>query len=143
MDTEKLSQIADTIEQNNGPLIFDMGCYREERVCGTAACIAGYTIAIFKPDEWKKDSDHILYNQTAARKELELTDEEAEDLFLGDYPCTFLVKITAREAVNTLRYAVMHKKIDWIRANPQWDETLCEEWKKMKEFSKSYFRHLA
>lgn len=51
--------------------------------CGTAACIAGYTVALFKKRKWLDEDEQMIWSE--ARELLDLTEDEANELFGGNW----------------------------------------------------------
>ena len=114
MNAEKLRLLADHIEANASH--FDMAQWGKVTIksiplpdktnmelCGTTACIAGHACLLFDPQVWNSSFNvHSLASTMArstveadpiiqaARKALELTEDQAEMLFReGDWPDPF------------------------------------------------------
>ena len=90
MKIDRLRIVADAIDAQ--PSSYDQavwgGLHRSETgaVCGTAGCIAGWTVALFSGEiEQEEDTAHENAAR-AARRILDLTDWEAEDLFYFTWP---------------------------------------------------------
>lgn len=118
MNTENLLRVADAIEKHEVPgLGFNMASFESEyrrdmsgRSCGTTACIAGWTDTVF--------GRRIRGSDGRARSDLGLSFDEATDLFYAGPSGIDLERVTAGQAICTLRYAAAHGRIDWDAANP-------------------------
>ena len=86
MNTALLLKVADTIEQDALPnYSFDMMTYSTETECGTAACIAGYTVAMVGK-AGHIDDTFLSSCETIATKALGLSDKAiTRALFLGQF----------------------------------------------------------
>lgn len=111
MNKERILAIADAIEKE--PKNFDMGIYH----CGSTACIAGHAVILFGRPKVKYDGIDWF---TDGQKLLDLTEEEASELFLGEeleYKANNLAfhYIMERETgvPAALRWMVENDKIDW------------------------------
>lgn len=75
------------------PLKFDMSSYfrkKQESPCGTAACIAGHSIAISRKYKKLKAGLNIIFGKNIAVKALDLDWYEADVLFyLSGWPSRF------------------------------------------------------
>lgn len=134
MNRENILRVADAIE--NGELVkrgigFNMAYYMDyathrtpDRIdsCGTTACIAGWTFAIFRPDT---DPDFVIngsgpsIGRTAADL-LGLTPDQRSALFTPD---DFgeeeeWTNITPAHAVAVLRHLAETGKVDWSVGAP-------------------------
>lgn len=101
MNIDKLKVVRDVLRDDSlRGVTFDMKVALEpSHECGTAACIAGYTVLIFAPEEFGDpeclDADDVT---TRAREILGLTPEQEVDLF---YP-EDMASITRADAVDAL-----------------------------------------
>lgn len=86
--------------------LYSMPIGRAVNVCGTAACIAGWTQVIFDPD---RELDDDL-----ARVALGLTHPQAEALFM---PSGDRDKLTRKQAVTVLDHYLATGEIDWSVAS--------------------------
>jgi hypothetical protein len=102
MNVERVYMVAALIEAsadaavtiNEMTVKFDMGEFgasmdeydeRDERSCGTIACVAGYTGALFQPEAYREyafGTDYHIDMEHVGKTELELTEDEARDLFV-------------------------------------------------------------
>ena len=128
MNRENVLKVADAIENHTiEGLGFNMLTYGSEHYrdrsghnCGTVACIAGYAQAL--------SGDIAEYIPTQAKLFLDLTDDEANELFLRtkerheiEYNVEedlckadeLLDNTTPQEAVDVLRYLAATGKVDW------------------------------
>lgn len=120
MNFEKLQIVRDAIASN--PKHFNMGnflgstsddvempdCAGEYlTTCGTVACIAGYTVAIFKPNCYR------FYISTTARNILEISNEEENYIFMGLWSLNSLSDISAEETLWYLDGVLNTKDIRW------------------------------
>lgn len=64
--------------------------------CNTAGCIAGFAVAVFNPN------NHPDNTKVAAKAILELTEEEANHLFLGQWSEKDISMINADDAIAKL-----------------------------------------
>lgn len=137
MNIERMLRVADAIEKHEiSWLGFNMTYLALEiddftyadnsgHACGSAGCIAGWTIAVFKKfkkfEDFEKFEEH--YSATSefeaiwdkAMKLLGLTEEESSDLFnpCGPVLIENMKDITPCEAVNQLRYAALTGDCRW------------------------------
>ena len=129
METERILELADLIEAGQPNLHFNMSTWGEpawrhtatEHLCGTAACIAGWTVARFgksgratKVDHRRPVEFHGPVSDTAATV-LGLDVDVAEGLFM---PCLLrdgvsIGEVTASHAVRTLRHLAETGEVDW------------------------------
>jgi len=100
-NVENLRKVADEIESNgeNRP-VFDMDSWvtitninevKSGHMCGTAACIAGYTMFTFEPTRYLSDAkmDIISYSYEASAAEyLGLDYDDRCNLFLSSFDAT-------------------------------------------------------
>ena len=124
MNFEKLEIVRDTIAAK--PEHFNMGDFfdvTEEfynhknsipnypgeylTTCGTVACIAGYTVAIFEPN------NNIFNIAKTAGKILEISNEEAGYIFLGYWSLNCLSDISVEETLWYLDGVLKTKDIQW------------------------------
>lgn len=89
--------------------------------CGTVACIAGYTVAIFEP---KGD---IFYVSQTARHILEILEGEATYIFLGHWSLNCLSNISTEEALWYLDGVLKTKNIYWNREQKTYWPQVSEE----------------
>lgn len=138
MNFKKLQIIRDTIAQK--PEHFNMEDYfgvteefneskdsYPDRVeeylttCGTVACIAGYTVAIFKP---KGD---IFCVSRIAKRILDISEKEADYIFLGHWSLNYLSNISVEETLWYLDGVLKTKNIYWNKENGEYWPTDNEE----------------
>ena len=120
MNFEKLQIVRDTIASN--PKHFNMGYFLDSTsddvempdcageyltTCGTVACIAGYTVAIFEPN------NDIFNIAKTAGKILEISNKEAGYIFLGLWSLNSLSDISAEETLWYLDGVLNTKDIRW------------------------------
>lgn len=124
MNRENIQKVRDVIA-GLPPERFDMSAYCRGpglaratiggavHVCGTAACIAGWTAAIFKPRTRLVDDpngdDRLFF--TAASL-LGLDEADAHRLFI---PCDLCGRTTT-EAVRVLDHLLETGEVDWFKA---------------------------
>lgn len=89
--------------------------------CGTVACIAGYTVAIFEPNNYIFD---IL---TTAGKILEISNKEACYIFMGDWSLNCLSDISIEETLWYLDGVLKTKNIRWTEKSRAYWPTNNEE----------------
>ena len=134
MNFEKLQIVRDTIASN--PKHFNMGnflgstsddvempdCAGEYlTTCGTVACIAGYTVAIFKPN-------HNIYCIPAiARRILEISTEEGNYIFCGYWSLNDFSNISVEETLWYLDGVLKTKDIRWNKKSGEYWPTNNEE----------------
>lgn len=78
--------------------------------CGTAGCIAGWTVAIWEPEEWREES----FISGIAADILELSEEESRRLFTpssGQYPDCYSAK--PAQVARVLRHLAATGEVDW------------------------------
>jgi len=137
MNKERMHMVADAIRKEQFNLTFDMGEWcelppllqmerdtndnqieeskiynskKKEYACGTSACVAGFTVAIFKPVIFRsKLTSYDGAISTQAQKILELTDVEADDLFYGRGP--------GMDKINDLHRKDVPAALDWMAEN--------------------------
>lgn len=134
MNIEKLQTVRDAIANN--PKHFDMldffgvECGFHDAIpetaeeylttCGTAACIAGYAIAIFKP---KAQIDYTYPSAEAARI-LQLPGEDATYIFTGAWSFNGLSDISPEEALWYLDGVIRTKDVYWNRKSGEYWPTV-------------------
>ena len=134
MNFEKLQIVRDAIASN--PKHFNMGnflgstsddvempdCAGEYlTTCGTVACIAGYTVAIFEPN-------HDIFNiAKTAGKILEISNGEAGYIFLGHWSLNNLPDISVEETLWYLDGVLRTKDIQWNEKSGEYWPTNNEE----------------
>lgn len=122
MNKERILEIADLIEAGHEGMVFDMSTYGHRHPCGTAACIAGWTVARFGKTGRAKNIDPRRpladkYNvKIWAAKVLGLDADTRFSLFM---PNTYkdrvrVFDITASHAVRTLRHLAETGEVDWF-----------------------------
>ena len=134
MNFEKLQIVRDTIASN--PEHFNMGNFLGSTsddvempnragefltTCGTVACIAGYTIAIFEPN------NDIFCIEKTARNILEISNEEADYIFLGFWSPNNLSNISVEETLWYLDGVLKTKDIRWTEKSREYWPTNNEE----------------
>ena len=134
MNFEKLQIVRDTIASN--PEHFNMGNFLGSTsddvempnragefltTCGTVACIAGYTVAIFKPNHYR------FYISKTASKILEISNEEETYIFLGHWSPNNLSNISVEETLWYLDGVLKTKDIRWTEKSREYWPTNNEE----------------
>ena len=134
MNFEKLQIVRDTIASN--PEHFNMGNFLDTignnvkmpnrageflTTCGTVACIAGYTVAIFEPNH---NRFHIA---KTAGNILEISNEEADYIFLGYWSLNNLSNISVEETLWYLDGVLRTKDIQWNEKSREYWPTNNEE----------------
>ena len=134
MNFEKLQIVRDTIASN--PEHFNMGNFLDTignnvkmpdcageylTTCGTVACIAGYTVAIFEPNHCR------FYISTIASKILEISNEEETYIFLGHWSPNNLSNISVEETLWYLDGVLKTKDIRWTEKSRAYWPTNNEE----------------
>ena len=121
MNKERILEIADLIEAGHKGMVFDMSTYGHRHPCGTAACIAGWTVARFDTTGQATRIDHrrplVADNVLGwARDALGLEHERACDLFIptGYEHGVGVFDITASHAVRALRHLAVTGEVDWF-----------------------------
>lgn len=122
MNFEKLQKVRDIIAAK--PEHFDMSDYfglipnnscvempdyagEYIETCGTVACIAGYTVAIFRPKD-------LLYETSSIASDiLEISSTEADHIFMGSWSLNFLSDISIEETLWYLDGVLRTKNIFW------------------------------
>lgn len=89
----------------DAPDATEVGPYMKD--CGTAACIAGWAVALLAPD-----SEAGAVQETAARL-FGLNDQDGDELFV---PFRDRRRITTSQAVLTLDHLLNTGEVDWSRA---------------------------
>lgn len=116
MNADALRKVADAIEEGRKDFGYNQYCYgcRDSSTCGTAGCIAGWTVLV---TDGKRKLEAIDFSELGSRASeiLGLSENEHACLFTGDTP----VVATEKSAVRTLRYAAEHGVIDWQAANAE------------------------
>ena len=120
MNKERILEIADLIETGHERMVFDMGVFGDEHPCGTAACIAGWTVARFGESGRAKKIDHrrplnaLFFD--GALSVLGLSFPEAQRLFAPneERDGVSMAEVTAPHAVRTLRHLAKTGKVDWL-----------------------------
>lgn len=77
--------------------------------CGTAGCIAGWTCALFAP-ETPSNTDNV---SSKAQTLLDLTDEEAAQLFCGLVSRRVLSSVTRSDAVHAIDTLIETGTPEW------------------------------
>lgn len=129
MNTERILELADLIEAGQPDLYFNMATWGEqarnfvatEHACGTAACIAGWTLARFGKSGRATKVDHRRPRDfddsvsKAAAAVLGLNRSEAYDLFVPNSGLNGVdvYEVTADHAVRTLRHLAKTGEVDW------------------------------
>ena len=120
MNKERIMEIADLIETGHERMVFDMGVFGDEHPCGTAACIAGWTVARFGENDDTKEIDHrrpVLNFDVFddALSVLGLSFPEARQLFAPneERDGVSMTEVTASHAVRTLRHLAETGEVDW------------------------------
>ena len=132
MNTERINEIADLIEAGHEKLHFDMGTWGTSataraptaHLCGTAACIAGWTLARFGKTGRAKKLDHrrplANYKDVlpCAASVLGLELLTIRRLFTPSLAAdgVSMPEVTAEHAVRTLRHLAKTGKVDWVSA---------------------------
>ena len=120
MNKERILEIADLIEAGHERMVFDMGVFGDEHPCGTAACIAGWTVARFgwngramKIDHRRPVLNFDVFDD--ALSVLGLSFPEAQRLFAPneERDGVSMAEVTAPHAVRTLRHLAKTGKVDW------------------------------
>ena len=134
MNFEKLQIVRDTIASN--PEHFNMGNFLGSTsddvempnragefltTCGTVACIAGYTVAIFKPNHYR------FHISKTAGKILEISNEEETYIFLGHWSPNNLTNISVEETLWYLDGVLKTKDIRWTEKSREYWPTNNEE----------------
>ena len=134
MNFEKLQIVRDTIASN--PEHFNMedffgtisndakmpNCAGEYlTTCGTVACIAGYTVAIFEPN------NYIFDIAKTAGNILEISNQEADYIFLGHWSLNNLPDISVEETLWYLDGVLKTKDIQWNEKSGEYWPTDNEE----------------
>lgn len=120
MDKQRILELADVIEKapyaerpqyrrSNEPTLthFNMSTFH----CGSAGCIAGWTIAHWQPEALNYLDTEAIVRRAAA--ELDLSPSQAEDLFCSDRTPAELTDIRPAEAARVLRHFVETGEIEW------------------------------
>lgn len=134
MNFEKLQIVRDTIakkpEHFNMVDFLDIASHDVEMpdyagefltTCGTVACIAGYTVAIFEPNH-----DIFCIAKTAS-KILEISKEEENYIFLGRWSLNKLSNISVEETLWYLDGVLKTKDIRWNKKSGEYWPTNNEE----------------
>lgn len=133
MNIERINLLADTIEQHRIPdLGFNMSSFanwaqsanddRSGHSCGTTACIGGHAVALATRESLESliAADGITKGRhlhDEARDWLEISDDQAHQLFYSS-PCgVSFSDVTPQQAVNTLRHLALTGYVDWEKAN--------------------------
>ena len=121
MNKERILEIADLIEAGHERMVFDMEVFGDEHPCGTAACIAGWTVARFGENDDAEEIDHRrplgdgddVFD--GALSVLGLSFPEAQRLFAPNErrDGVSMSEITAEHAVRTLRHLAETGEVDW------------------------------
>lgn len=121
MNRERLAKLADTIEAGREDLGFNMQEWVGEHGCGTTACIAGWTCAVFAPKDWEEmirlgtggymraHSERGTVGEVAAEELGFAIASDARLLFIPDN----WFHASAEKAVRVLRHAALTGTIDW------------------------------
>lgn len=134
MNISKLQIVRDAIARN--PQHFNMldffgleyGFYGEApetaeeylTTCGTAACIAGYTIAIFDPEA---QIDYTFPASQAAQI-LQLSEMDATHIFSGSWSLNNLSNISPEEALWYLDGVIRTKDVYWNKKSGEYWPTV-------------------
>ena len=118
MNKKRLMEIADIIKnQSLVAMSFNMSSWRLERECDTMACIAGWTCVKYAPKRYRQvPMDDVM---RLARDCLNLTKEQARDLFVPKFPgldrysFKYYRRITPKQAADTIRKFVETGEIVW------------------------------
>ena len=121
MNKERILEIADLIETGHERMVFDMTEWGEEHPCGTAACIAGWTVARFG---WNGRAMKIDHRRPlgggrdvfdGALSVLGLSFPEAPRLLAPNEgrDGVSMTEVTAPHAVRTLRHLAKTGEVDW------------------------------
>lgn len=105
MNRERLLAVAAAIEKGEPEMQFNMDWFRYRKDCGTACCIAGWTIYLFG------DLQHTPYDDIPlkAAEYLDLNAGESSQLFWAEWATTAqgelmsIGQVTAAQAVAHLR----------------------------------------
>ena len=89
--------------------------------CGTVACIAGYTVAIFEPN------NDIFGIAKTAGNILEISKEEANYIFMGYWSLNCLSDISIEETLWYLDGVLKTKDIQWNEKSREYWPTDNEE----------------
>lgn len=118
MDKERILHLADVIEKGSDQLGFNMAFYEyltsnpdldmSGHKCGTVACIAGWAVHTFPPD------DRYATAWTAARDQLGLTTFQADQLFEPSVDAAY-EKATPEIAAKVLRHLAETGEVEWER----------------------------
>ena len=121
MNKERILEIADLIEAGHERMVFDMTEWGGEHPCGTAACIAGWTVARFG---WNGRAMQIDHRRPlgggrdvfdGAQCVFGLAYSEAQRLFAPNErrDGADMWEVTAEHAVRTLRHLAETGNVDW------------------------------
>ena len=134
MNFEKLQIIRDTIASK--PEHFNMANFfgrtsndakmpkragKYLTTCGTVACIAGYTVAIFEPN------NDIFGIAKTAGNILEISNQEADYIFMGHWSLNCLSDISVEETLWYLDGVLKTKDIQWNENSGEYWPTDNEE----------------
>ena len=134
MNFEKLQIVRDTIASN--PEHFNMGNFLDTignnvkmpnrageflTTCGTVACIAGYTVAIFEPNHG------IFCIAKTARSILKISENAANYIFFGKWSLNNLSDISVEETLWYLDGVLKTKDIQWNEKSREYWPTNNEE----------------
>ena len=134
MNKERILMVADAIENHSIPKLgFNMTSLVSNDYpdmsghdCKTVACIAGWTVALFKDDGSLRNKPLYTVNSIdksknaidkRAGKILDLGSWEANDLFYTEYYIMHLEKITPKMAVKTLRNLAKTGRVVWDKVD--------------------------
>lgn len=149
MKKDRILALADRLEKLDLPGAFSMGSWfeeiddgerstdapvfaKDENVCGTSCCIAGWATVYFDPyttrrmarglklEEIKEPKGYSLDAEKRGRLALGLTEEQAEALFYGDPFEPDDSRLTNTVAAQVLRHLAETGEVDWARfADPE------------------------
>lgn len=145
MNKELLLQVADAIETQRAGrrrVAFNMESWghrveEEDHMCGTVACVAGFTLAIKHPVVFKKQIDgHLDFEERSlidrAGVDLGLTREQARELFLAvsfgeetyfrPPPGLHIINNHAEFVPDALRWMAATGRIEW---KPALEAAMC------------------
>lgn len=88
--------------------------------CGTAACIAGYTIAIFDPEA----QIDYTFPASQATQILQLSEMDATHIFSGSWSLNSLPDISPQEALWYLDGVIRTKDVYWNKNSGEYWPTL-------------------